>query len=234
MLEKKIIDFLIGKPEMIVTILSGFLLPIILVWLNNYYNLKSKSREKQIDEKYNVEKEIKTQEKSVYSSLSKILFDAQQLHVALSGSCVDRNCIDEAVTKFDVSITNYHQEISNNLLYMPSVIINLIYKFYGKISDLKISLKEFNDTKNYAMAHVSVYLYSADLAETLIEIQEKFVSKNDALVKDFDRTQQEMMKYCCGRKPPKDLFNNYIELITQIKPGITEADINDLTRRWKL
>lgn len=231
---EKILNLIIEKPEILVTILSGFLLPVILVWLNNYYNLKQKDREKQLDVKYNTQSEQKNQERAVYSSLSKILFDVQQLHVSLSGTCVDKNCIENALTKFDISVTKYHEEISNNLLYMPSKVIDLIYKFYSKISDLKIALKEFNDTKNYEMAHVSVYMDSSELAEILIDIQEFFILKDDKLVKDFDKTQQEMMRYCCGRKPPQELFDKYLVLLKQIKPSLTPEEIERMTIRWKL
>lgn len=92
-------NLLTEKPEILVTILSGFLLPIILVWLNNYYNLKQKDKEKELELKYSTKNDLKNQEKAVYSSLSKILFDVQQLHVALSGTCIDQNCINNAVTK---------------------------------------------------------------------------------------------------------------------------------------
>lgn len=230
---EKIINLLTEKPEILVTILSGFLLPIILVWLNNKYNLKQKDKEKELELKYSTKNNLKNQEKSVYSSLSKILFDVQQLHVSLSGTCIDQNCINNAVKKFDESITKYHEEISNNLLYMPSKVIDLIYKFYGKISDLKISLKSFNDTKNYQMAHVSVYLDSTELAEILIDIQDFLIQKDEILKKDFDKTKQEMMKYCCGSKPPQQLFDNYVILLRQMKPGLNDDEINRMISRWK-
>lgn len=230
---EKIITLLTEKPEILVTVLSGFLLPIILVWLNNRYNLKQKDIEKQLELKYSTKNDLKNQEKAVYSSLSKILFDVQQLHVSLSGTCIDENCINNAVTKFDASITKYHEEISNNLLYMPSKVIDKIYKFYSKISDLKITLKGFNDSKNYEMAHVSVYLDSTELAEILIDIQDFFIQKDEILKKDFDKTQQEMMKYCCGSKPPKELFDKYLVLLKQSKPNMTDEEIERMTVRWK-
>ncbi len=120
---------LINNPGLITIIITGLFLPIGLLWLNNRNSRKLIELEKQLEEKYNGNYEIKNQERSIYSSLSKILFDVQQLHVALSGTCIDKNCIENAVLKFDDSITKYHEEISNNLLYMPSIIINNIYKF---------------------------------------------------------------------------------------------------------
>ncbi len=207
------------KPEIVVTVLSGFLLPIALVWLNNYYNLKSKNKEKELDAKFNEKEELRQQEKSVYASLSKILFDVQQLHVSLSGSCVDENCINDAVSKFDESVTKYHEEISNNLLYMSSAVIDDIYRFYSKLSDLKINLKEFNDSKNFEMAHVLVYYFSSELAEILIDLQDRLLKKRSGLQIEFDRTKQEMMKYCCGTKPPQEVIDKYVTLQKQLNPS---------------
>lgn len=222
-----------NNPGLLTIILTGLLLPIGLVWINNRNTRKIKELEKELDEKYKVKDDLKTQEKSVYASLSKILFDVQQLHVSLSGSCVDKNCIENAIIKFDSSLTKYHEEISNNLLYMPSAIINNIYEFYSKISDLKITLKEFNDTKNFEMAHVSAYMYSTELAEILITIQDLMVSQNALLKKNFSKTQQDMMKYCCGRKPPKELVDKYVVLLKEVKPSMTEVEIKKITKHWE-
>lgn len=162
--------------------------------------------------KYSSKEDLRNQEKQVYASLSKILFDVQQLHVALSGTCVDQDCINNAVKKFDESVTKYHEEISNNLLYLPSDIINDIYTFYHQMSELKIELKELNDSKTFDMAHVCVYQKSEQLASTVIILQEKLVKKRTDIQIDFDKTRQDMMKYCCGRKPPQDLIDKYEHL----------------------
>ncbi|NVK66088.1 MAG: hypothetical protein HWE22_15970 [Flavobacteriales bacterium] len=217
-----------NNPGLFTILITGLLLPLGMLWLNNRNTKKLKELEKQLDEKYQGKAEIKNQERAIYSSLSKILFDVQQLHVSLSGTCIDKNCIDNAVSKFDTSITKYHDEISNNLLYMPSIIIDNIYKFYSKISDLKVSLKEFNDTQNFEMAHVCVYSYSIELSEILINIQELLIAENIELKKNFDKAEQEMMKYCCGRKPPKDVVDRYIELLPKVKTDLTETEIEEI------
>lgn len=216
------------NPGLFTVLITGLLLPVAVLVLTNRNTKRLKELEKELDQKYQGKQEVKNQEKAVYSSLSKILFDVQQLHVALSGTCIDKNCIDCAVAKFDSSITKYHEEISNNLLYMPSVIIDNIYKFYSKISDLKISLKEWNDSKNFEMAHVSVYSYSIELADVVIDIQELLVAENATLKKNFDKAEQEMMKYCCGRKPPKEVIEKYIELYQQINPDVSDDEIERL------
>lgn len=228
----ELLNFFKDKPEILITVLSGFLLPIGLVWLNNYYNLKSKSRDKELELEYNSKEEIQRSEKEIYASLSKILFDVQQLYVSLSGTCVDSTCIASAVSKFDSNIDKCHQEISKNLLYMPSNIINEIYRFYSKISSLKISLKEFNESKNFSMAHVCVYDYATEIAEILIDIQEKLLEDKNILKKKFNKAEQQIMKYCCGRKPPKDLLDEYLELLSKLKPSLTDLEIEAIRKRW--
>src|SRR5690554_1473350 len=229
---EELLSFFRERPEMLVTILSGFLLPIGLVWLNNYYNLRGKSREQELDLEYSSKKEIQRSEKEIYASLSKILFDVQQLHVALSGTCVDSNCITDAVKKFDTDVNKCHEEISKNLLHMPSSVINEIYRFYSKISDLKISLREFNDTKNFSMAHVCVYDYATEIAETLIDIQEKLLEGKNELKKKFNKTEQQIMKYCCGSKPPKELLEQYLTLLRELKPTVSDVEIERIRNRW--
>lgn len=37
-----------------------------------------------------------------------------------------------------------------------------------------------------------------------------------------------MMKYCCGRKPPKEVIEKYIELYQQINPDVSDDEIERL------
>ncbi len=228
---EKFLTFITDNPNIVVTVLSGFLLPIILVWLNNRYNLKAKKEELKLERVQKRKESREDFERSVYSSLSKILFDVQQLYVSLSGKCIDQDCIGTSLKKFDESVTQYHENISDNLLYMSSPVIDDIYRFYARISDLKIGLKDFNDSEDFEMAHVLVYFKSTELAEILIDIQDRLVGKRSELKIQFDRTQQEMMKYCCGRKPPQDLIDKYNALknelsLKPLQPGsIAKKDV---------
>lgn len=79
-----LLTFLSEHPEIIVTVSSGFLLPIILVWLNNRYNLKQKEKEQEIAREFNREDEQISHEKIIHSSLVKILFEIQKLYISLS------------------------------------------------------------------------------------------------------------------------------------------------------
>ncbi|SEA78199.1 MULTISPECIES: hypothetical protein [Flavobacteriaceae] len=237
------VQFIQDNPSIILSIVTGLLLPLGLVWLNNRnnvrikklenkLNLDSKKLDKELSEEIDKKGIIQNQERVVYSSLSKILFDVQQLHVSLSGTCIDKNCIDNSLEKFDKSIIKYHEEIANNMLYMSSKVINYIYEFYSIISDLKVNLKEFNDIQEFQMAHVSVYMHSIELSEVLIKIQEEFISKDEKLKSDFDESAQEMMKYCCGRKPPQEEFEKFKELFKKVNPNYTEDEIYQLDRRY--
>lgn len=154
--------------------ITALLLPLFMLWLNNRHQRKMKELEKELDVKYSSTEDLRLQEKRVYASLSKILFDVQQLYVALSGSCVDKDCINNAVKRFDESITKYHDQISDNLLYLSSEVINKIYTFYNQVSDLKIDLMELNDNNNFEMAHVCVFQSSENLANTVIDLQENW------------------------------------------------------------
>jgi Mg2+ and Co2+ transporter CorA len=206
-----------NNPGIGTILITALLLPLFMLWLNNRHQRKMKELEKELDVKYSSTEDLRLQEKRVYASLSKILFDVQQLYVALSGSCVDKDCINNAVKRFDESITKYHDQISDNLLYLSSEVINKIYTFYNQVSDLKIDLMELNDNNNFEMAHVCVFQSSENLANTVIDLQEKLVKKRTNIQVDFDRSKQEMMKYCCGRMPPKDVIEQYKKLREQMK-----------------
>jgi uncharacterized SAM-dependent methyltransferase len=167
--------------------------------------------------KFKSKDDVRTQEKKVYSALSKILFDVQLLHVSLSGRCVDTNCILDAITKFDESVRKCHDDIADSMLYLSSDSINLIYQFYNLIGQLKIQLQELDKQKEHEMAHVTVFYMSQALANVVIDIQELFVSQRSELKDQFDKTKQQMMRYCCGAEPPKELKEKYEKLMAAMK-----------------
>jgi hypothetical protein len=207
---KEILKLIIQEnPGLVNIIITSLLLPIAILWLTNRHNRKLKEIEKKLDLNYKTKDDIREQEKKVYSSLSKILFIVQQLHVSLSGTCVGTTCISEALRKFDSSVNKCHDDISNNLLYLSSESINLIYEFYNQIGQLKIQLQQLDKQKEYSLAHVTVYYSSQNIADTLIQIQELFISQRSDLKIEFDKLKQEKMKYCCGQEPPADLKDRY-------------------------
>jgi len=205
------------NPGLVTVVLIGVLLPIAILWLANRNNRKLKELEKSIDLKFKAKNDMREQEKRVYSSLSKILFVVQQLQVSLSGTCVDTSCIIDALKKFDNSVSKCHKDIADNMLYLSSDTINLIYDFYNTIGQLKIQLQELDKKKEYSLANVTVYYSAQSLADTLIQIQELFISQRSDLKVQFDKLRQEKMRYCCGLKPPKEQKEKYEQLRTTMK-----------------
>jgi hypothetical protein len=119
------------NPGLLSILFTGVLLPLGILWLTNRHNRKQKESEKSLDIKYNSKEDLRHQKRMIYASLSKILFDLQQLHTSLSDTATDSDSIINAIKRFEVSISKYHGDISNNMLYLSSPVINLIYKFYS-------------------------------------------------------------------------------------------------------
>lgn len=78
----------------------GVILPIFILWLTGRQSRKNKALDnefelmkltdsRKIDQSFQTEAERKNHEKTVHSCLIKILFEIQNLHISLSGGCVD-------------------------------------------------------------------------------------------------------------------------------------------------
>jgi len=140
------------------------------------------------------------------------LFDVQQLHDSLSGNCINSSCITNTLGKFDSSVSRCHTDIADNMLYLSSDTINFIYDFYNTNRKLKIQLQELDRKHEYSLANVTVYYSAQNLADTLIQIQELFISQRNDLKVQFDKLKQEKMRYCCGVEQPKELKERYEQL----------------------
>ena len=197
------------NPGLLNILLTGVLLPLGILWMTNRYNKKMRETEKFLDINNNSKEDLRAQKKLVYSSLSKFLFDIQQLHDSLFANCKDSECIHNAVKYFDESVSKYHGVISNNMLYLSSSVINMIYTFYRQIGEMKTELRQIDEHKAFDMANVSVFYYSQALADTVIALQEIFVKERSDLKVQFNRTQQEMMKDFCGTPPTESSKKKY-------------------------
>ena len=202
------------NPGLLNILLTGVMLPIGILWLTNRYNRKMRESEMTIDMRTHSKEDLRAQKKMVYASLSKILFDIQELYSSLNAESQDDVGLAEAIKEFDESIASYHQVISDNMLYLSSSIINHIYTFYRQIGEMKLGLKEMSEHKAYDMVPISLYYSSQSLADTVIGVQEIFVKERSDLKIPFDRTQQLMMKNFCG-SPPSDALKKKYELIKQ-------------------
>lgn len=203
------LELIIKNITVITGSLASLCVPIIVICMSNANNRTLKRLEKELEIKYNDKEDLRKQKKLVYAQLSRVLFDVQQLHVSLSGTCVDQNCITEALQKFGKSVDRSHEEISINMLYVSSEVIDRIYGFYNKIGELRTNLAEYNNRSEFDMAHVCVSEYSVILALVIIEIQEIFIKEHPELSSGFDISKQENMINCCGVRPTDELRERY-------------------------
>ena len=217
-----ILEILKNNPN----IFSAVFLPVLLILITTWQSLRIKKLEnklvldkedqsKEIEVKFNSRKEIREQERIVHTSLVRILFDIQKLHISLSTNCDDKNCVEDGLKKFNESFESNQNLISANLLCLPSRITNHIYKFYKQLAGLIIELQGYKNADNYELAIVSVYLYSRRLADEIINVQNYIINerrKEEKVDIDFQKVEAEMMRYCCGEAPPKELREKYEKL----------------------
>ena len=203
------------------------ILPFLILWLSGRQNRKIKEVEtdfeldkikqsKIFERNLLSESEKKDHEKIVHSSLIKILFEVQKLHIALSGSCVDYKCIEEASSNFKDAFSKYQSIISDNQIYLSSKVTNNLYRFYKSLDELMIEINEIQYKKEYDMAIVAVYDYSRILAEDIISIQEEFIRKRKELNTDFNKIELTDFLGCCGRQPPKEQREKYYKLKNEL------------------
>ncbi|GAA3595249.1 hypothetical protein Q4Q39_07320 [Flavivirga amylovorans] len=214
----KILEY---NPGIVTTIVTALMLPILMLVITNWQTRRMKRIEQKFDiEKEKLRKQIelgidpensqKLQENVVYSSLIKILFEIQKLHIELSGNCsVDYSCITKAVEKFQSKFSEYQEIISENQMYLKPKVTNELYDFYQNSGNLLIELKEIENDKKYELAQVSVYFHAQSLASIILRIQENLSHIKKEL--DYEIKQEEMGNFinCCGRKPDEKNIEEY-------------------------
>ena len=212
--------FLTEHPEVIITVLSGFMLPIILVWLNNYYNLRSKGKEKEIERDFNIDNEQVSHEKIIHSSLIKILFEIQKLYISLSCDPEkEEDCIVNASSQFQISFAKYQSIISDNQIFLTSSVVNELYRFYNKVGEILIDLNRIKSAGHPSIARICVYDHSQELADIILNIQEAFINKRQKLFGDLKVIRKEMKQFrnCCGPPPPGPLREKYKNIMTELQ-----------------
>lgn len=203
------------------------ILPIFILWLTGRQNRKIKQLEQSYDiDKYSKQKELeitfasnrekRDHEKIVHSSLIKILFEVQKLHISLSGTCTDFKCLEDATINFKEAFSKYQSIISDNQIYLSSGITNLLYSFYKILGQLMIELQDIQQAKSYEIAIVPVYEYSQQLADKIIDIQEVFISKRSDLTTEFNKIELKEFRSCCGLQPAEHLRSKYYSLKHQL------------------
>lgn len=173
-------------------------------------NKISASREMEIQ--YNGVAEKKQHEKIVHSSLIKILFEVQKLHISLSGNCVDFKCLEDATKDFLSAFSRYQTIISDNQIYLSPGVTNELYVFYKTLGELMIEIKDLQESENYEIAIVPVYNFSTKLADSIVNIQSTFIQVREDLVSELKETELKAFRTCCGQPPSEKLKAKYEEL----------------------
>lgn len=213
--------------EFLKTFGPAVILPIVILWLTGRQSRRIKKLEqefdinkvakvKELELAHGINKEKKEHEKLVHSSLIKILFEVQKLHISLSGNCVDYKCLSTAANDFKEAFTKYQSIISDNQIYLSSSITNSLYSFYKTLGQLMIEIKELQDSNNFDVAIVPVYEFSQQLADIIIEIQEKFIQNRSDLFTEFNKIELTEFRACCGQQPNENLRKKYYNLKRQI------------------
>ena len=201
-------------------VVSSFLLPVIILIINSHHNYKLKKHESEIGlKKIETEKEIQakyentTQKRQyqniVLSSLVKLLFEVQRLHVELSSKCDDQTCIDKALERFNEAFARYQSLIADNQIYLSHTITNHLYAFYSELSELLIELNDIKSSGQFEIAIVPVYNKAKSLAGEIIAIQKLMLKERGELTDQFEAAHLEKMKNCCGREPSETQLAAY-------------------------
>lgn len=226
------LEILKSNPGIVNNLITVLLLPIILLIITS----RQSRKQKELEQKFEIEKEKlkkqlelgidpentkKIQENTVYSSLIKILFEVQKLHIELSGNCVDYKCLEKAVESFKASFTKYQEIISENQLYLKPKTTNELYDFYQTLGNLLIEIKEIETNKKYELAHVTVYFHAQHLAQVVLNIQEGLSEIRSDL--DYKIKGEELNNFinCCGRPPQQKDVEKYKEM-NPLHKGIIE------------
>lgn len=200
---KEVVIALIDKPG----ILSTILLPLALIWLNNRHNHKMLGLQGQQKQKENISNIKYEHEDKAYSSLVKTLFDVQMLHVELSRSDCDSNCIEKSLKDFVPQLKSNQNIVAEHQLSLESNLIDQIYKFYDQVSGLVIDLSELKSRNDSVMVKACVSYNAQQLAKTLIEF------KRLVLLGRGMQALGEMPNFdkCCGRQVTEEDVNEYLK-----------------------
>lgn len=212
-----------NNPGVVTTLLTAFLLPIVILVLTNWKASKDKDKDhiQAIDmEKQKKEIELANKNKSskreyentVHACLVKILFAVQQLHVDLSRDCSQIEAANQASDKFSSTLNEYQKQIADNQISLSTKNNTSIYSFYQILSEMLIELRSLCADGNGDLAQVSVYEHAKRLADEVITLQENILREREELAADFDRAQLETMRHCCRSQPSAALLARYKEL----------------------
>ena len=209
---KEVIIKLIENP----TIFSAVFLPIFILWLTNRNTekiLKLQSSTKRQDELAQV---MYQYEDEAYSSLVGILFDVQMLHVELSQSDCDSGCIEKALSEFIPKLKENQEVIAKHQLSLDSVLVDQIYSFYNRVSEMIIHLSELKSEFSPSMVRACVSHNANQLADSLVKFKRVvFSGRSQKQLRDMPNFSK-----CCGAMVTQRDIDLYLE---KFDPEIVKA-----------
>jgi hypothetical protein len=197
------------NPGVLTTALSAFLLPVLILLLKNRHQRELKRLEKELARSSDSDTLTERQEDLVYGPLVKILFGVQRLYTELSKPSCDPSCLSQAVGKFKLDIVQYQSVIADNQLKLAPKLIEDIYRFYAKISELEIRVDELS-AQGRAILVACVATLAQEMADVLIDYQRAVMKKRDFLL-NFDEEKFASFRGCCGGPVDKEAIAAFLE-----------------------
>ena len=174
-----------------------------------------KQLDKEIDRKVENEKVTEGHEDLVYGSLVKILFGVQRLYTELSKKSCNPSCLSDAVRKFKVEIVEYQGVIADNQLKLSPKLIEDVYRFYSKVSELEIQIDEIKDQSNEVIVACVATMAEA-LADILIDYQ-KTVMERRRIIFSLEKSEFSSFRGCCGGPVDREVYAEYLATKAQAK-----------------
>lgn len=165
----EIFEKLIEKPAL-ATALFGLLLPVLILWMTNRHQREMKKLDIDLANENKEKSQMNDHEDMAYGALVRVLFDVQMLHVELSKSQCDEQCLEKAILEFQAKLKDNQLEIATHQLKLDSLLIDQIYMFYNIVSELIIHLSEI-ESIDTNMAKACVASKASDLADCMVNYQ---------------------------------------------------------------
>lgn len=200
---KDIIISLIENP----TILSAVFLPIIILVITNRNNVNLLGQQSSTQRQDELAELMFRYEDEAYSSLVGILFDIQMLHVELSQSGCDEKCIDKALEEFIPKLKEKQAVVARHQLSLDSVLVDQIYSFYNRISEMIIHLSELKNDFSPSLVRACVSHNANMLATNLINFKKVvFSGRSQSQLRDMPNFAK-----CCGALVTQRDIELYLE-----------------------
>ena len=205
------------NPNVLSLIVTAFLLPVVIVWLNNRQarNLKKIesecAQEKEEREKRTRDTDLRRDKESfVYGALLQILFCVQSLHAKLSSVRPESaNDFAEAAFKdLEDEIRLRQRGISEAQATIRPELIPYIYEVYAAITELQLELRTLlSDSGGYDALLPCVVTYSQRISGDVVKYHEKIMRD---IRPEMIEAARSIMR-CCGRQPTVDEMRAYEE-----------------------